>query len=79
MQLLDEAGKEVERQKIVAADDPAAQAMAADLDRTLAAPPPSSVAAAPPEPEDDGFYKPGEVSAVQRALDAMRADGPEPR
>lgn len=81
---LDEAQRtallEAEREALLArSDDPAAQAMAADLDRTLAAPPPSSVAAAPPEPEDDGFYKPGEVSAVQRALDAMRADGPEPR
>jgi len=71
---------EAERDALLArADDPAAQAMAADLDRTLAEPPPSAVAAAPPEPEDDGFYKPGEVSAVQRALDAMRADGPAPR
>jgi hypothetical protein len=54
------------------AGDTAAQAIAADLDRTLAAPPPSTVAEAPPE--DDGFYKPGEVTAVQRALNAMRAD-----
>ena len=46
--------------------------MAADLERTLAAPPPSVVAEAPAA--DDGFYQEGEVSAVQRALDAMRAD-----
>jgi hypothetical protein len=76
---LDEAQRtallEAERDALLArADEPAAQAMAADLDRTLAAPPPSTVAEAPPEEQDDGFYKPGEVSAVQRALDAMRAD-----
>ena len=65
---------EAERDALLArTDEPAAQAMAADLDRTLAAPPPSTVAAAPQE-QDDGFYQPGEVSAVQRALDAMRAD-----
>jgi hypothetical protein len=68
---------EAEREALLArADDPAAQAMAADLDRTLAAPPPSTVAEAPEV--DDGFYKPGEVTAVQRALDAMRADRDEP-
>jgi hypothetical protein len=57
------------------ADDPAAVALAADLDRSLAVP----LAAAPaatPEP-DDGFRRPGDVTAVQRALDAMRADGEE--
>jgi hypothetical protein len=64
---------EAERDALRArADEPAARALAADLDRTLAAPPPSAVAQAP-QP-DDGFYQPGEVSAVQRALDAMRAD-----
>jgi hypothetical protein len=64
---------EAERDALRArADEPAAQALAADLDRTLASPPPSAVAQAP-QP-DDGFYQPGEVSAVQRALDAMRAD-----
>jgi len=71
---------EAERDALAArVDDPAAQAMAADLERTLAAPPPSTAAEAPPVtvPADDGFYQPGEVSAVQRALDAMRADRPE--
>jgi hypothetical protein len=64
---------EAERDALRArADEPAAQAMAADLERVLAAPPPST-AAGPPQ-ADDGFYQPGEVSAVQRALDAMRAD-----
>ena len=76
---LDEAQRtallEAERDALLArADEPAAQAMAADLDRTLAAPPPSTVAEAAPQEQDDGFYKPGEVSAVQRALDTMRAD-----
>jgi hypothetical protein len=64
---------EAEREALLArADEPAAQAMAADLDRTLAAPPPSVVAetAAP----DDGFYAPGEQTAIDRALEAMRAD-----
>lgn len=80
---LDEAQRtallEAERDALHArADEPAAQAMAADLDRTLATPPPSAVAEGPSQPEDDGFYQPGEVSAVQRALDAMRADGGEP-
>jgi len=54
------------------ADEPAAQAMAADLERTLHEPPPAFAAEAPAA--DDGFYKPGDVTAVQRALDAMRAD-----
>ena len=64
---------EAERDALRArADDPAAQAIAADLDRTLAAPPPSVVAQAPPP--DDGFRDPAEPSSVQRALDAMRAD-----
>ena len=67
---------EAERDALRArADEPAAQAMAADLDRTLAAPPPSVVAETPQA--DDGFYQPGEVSAVQRALDQMRADRPD--
>jgi hypothetical protein len=78
---LDEAQRaallEAERDALLArADEPAAQAIAADLDRTLAAPPPSVVAEAPTP--DDGFYEPGEVTAVQRALDAMRADRDEP-
>jgi hypothetical protein len=64
---------EAERDALLArADEPAAQAMAADLDRALNPPPRPVVAEAPPA--DDGFYQPGEVSAVQRALDAMRAD-----
>ena len=67
---------EAERDALLArADEPAAQAMAADLDRALHAPPPPVVAEAPPA--DDGFYQPGEVSTVQRALDAMRADRDE--
>ena len=73
---------EAERDALKArADEPAAQAMAADLDRTLAAPPPSTVAssaAAEAPPAEEGFYQPGEVSAVQRALDAMRADREQP-
>lgn len=80
---LDEAQRtallEAERDALLArTDEPAAQAIAADLDRSLAAPPPSAVADAPEEAADDGFYQPGEVSAVQRALDAMRADRDEP-
>ena len=64
---------EAERDALLArADEPAAQAMAADLERTLHPPPPALAAQAPPT--DDGFYKPGDVTAVQRALDAMRAD-----
>ena len=63
---------EAERDALLArAGEPAAQAMAADLERTLQAPPPAVVAEAP---ADDGFYKPGDVTAVQRALDQMRAD-----
>jgi hypothetical protein len=61
---------EAEREALSArTDDPAAQAMAADLARTIAEPSPA-VAQAPP---DDGFRDPGETTAVQRALDAMRA------
>jgi len=64
---------EAERDALLArADEPAAQAIAAELEHALAPPRPATVAEAP-EP-DDGFYKPGDVTAVQRALDAMRAD-----
>lgn len=57
-------------------DEPEARAIAADLDRELAAPPLAARLAS--EPPRDGFLEPGEVSAVQRALDQMRAD-PEGR
>lgn len=68
---------EAERDALLArADEPAAQAIAADLERALNPPPPIVVAEAPPV--DDGFYQPDEVSAVQRALDAMRADRETP-
>jgi len=66
---------EAERDALRArADEPAAQAMASDLERALAAPPP---AAAETAPADDGWRQPGDVTAVQRALDAMRAGGEE--
>ena len=66
---------EAERDALRArADEPAAQAIAYDLDRALAAPPPATAEAAP---ADDGWRQPGDVTAVQRALDAMRADGEE--
>ncbi|HEY6817105.1 MAG TPA: hypothetical protein VI168_16325 [Croceibacterium sp.] len=64
---------EAERDALRERDEPAALAIAADLERELAAPP---LAAA--EPQDDGFYEPGEVSTVQRALDQMRADRDDP-
>jgi len=58
------------------ADEPAAVALAADLERELAAPPlPDATVAESP---NDGFREPGEVSAVQRALDRMRADRDDP-
>jgi len=57
-------------------DEPVARAIAADLDRELVAPPLAARLAT--EPRDDGFLAPGEVSAVQRALDQMRADRDEP-
>jgi hypothetical protein len=64
---------EAERDALLArVDDPAAQAMGGDIDRQLAGPNPPLVEASP-EPED-GFRDPEAPSAVQRALDAMRAD-----
>lgn len=60
---------EAEREALSArTDDPAAQAMAADLARTIAEPDP--VLETPP---DDGFRDPDETTSVQRTLDAMRA------
>ena len=52
--------------------EPLAMAFAADLERSLSVP----LAPPPPAPvqPDYGFRDPGDVSAVQRALDAMRAD-----
>jgi hypothetical protein len=75
---------ETERDALLArADDPVAQAMGGDIDRQLAGPraplvPPAPAIQAPPPPADDGFRDPAEPSAVQRALDAMRADRAEP-
>jgi hypothetical protein len=73
---------EAERDALrVRADEPAAQAIAADLERTLAtaprASPPIPAVAAAPEPPGDGFRDPADITSVQRALDAMRADREE--
>jgi hypothetical protein len=72
---------EAERDALLArTDDQVAQAMGGDIDRQLAGPnaplAPASPAAeeAPPTAADDGFRAPEAPSAVQRALDAMRAD-----
>ncbi|HLU28060.1 MAG TPA: hypothetical protein VKZ65_06450, partial [Glycomyces sp.] len=55
--------------------EPLAMAYAADLERSLAVP----LVEAPTVPVQtgDGFRDPGDVTAVQRALDAMRADREE--
>jgi len=71
---------EAERDALLArADDPLAQAMGGDIDRQLAGPraplvPAAPAVEAPPPAADDGFRDPAGPSAVQRALDAMRAD-----
>ncbi len=68
---------EAERDALLArTDDQAAQAMGGDIDRQLAGPNPPLVPASPvvADEADDGFRDPEGPSAVQRALDAMRAD-----
>lgn len=64
---------EAERDALLArVDDPAAQAMGGDIDRQLAGP---NAPLVPPLPDpEEGFRDPAAPSAVQRALDAMRAD-----
>lgn len=67
---------EAERDALLArVDDPVAQAMGGDIGRQLAGPNPPLVEALPTPA--DGFRDPAEPSAVQRALDAMRADREE--
>jgi hypothetical protein len=82
-----QAVMETERDALLAhTDDQAAQAMGGDIDRQLAGPnaplvpaaPAAQAAQAAPPPPDDGFRDPAEPSAVQRALDAMRADRENP-
>ncbi|HWK40634.1 MAG TPA: hypothetical protein VNR60_01765 [Croceibacterium sp.] len=64
---------EAERDALLAhADDASAQAMGGDIDRQLAGPNPPLVEPLPDPAED--FRDPAGPSAVQRALDAMRAD-----
>jgi hypothetical protein len=75
---------EAERDALLArTDDQVAQVMGGDIDRQLAGPNaplvPDAPAAEPPPPSpNDGFRDPAEPSAVQRALDAMRADRENP-
>ncbi|MEO6386865.1 MAG: hypothetical protein ABIT16_09000, partial [Croceibacterium sp.] len=64
-------------------DEPVAQAMGADIARQLDGPSAllrAELLPAPPAPpaakEDDGWRKPGDITSVQQALDAMRAGKP---
>lgn len=75
---------EAERDALLArTDDRVAQAMGGDIDRQLAGPraplvPAPQAAEGPPVAAGDGFRDPAGPSAVQRALDAMRADRAAP-